>query len=117
MNKSDEVTRSTNGVVQLESQSELDAFVSEARLVLVEFYTDGCGICQSMEPVIGNLARELDISIGTVNPRDDPPLVDRFDVRSVPLFVLFDDGDPVARLADGFVGGDDLTNWIETHSE
>ena len=117
MNKSDEVTRSTNGVVQLESQSELDTFVSEARLVLVEFYTDGCGICQSMEPVIGNLARELDISIGTVNPRDDPPLVDRFDVRSVPLFVLFDDGDPVARLADGFVGGDDLTHWIETHSE
>lgn len=117
MNKSGGANRSTNGVVQLESQSELDTFVSETRLVVVEFYTDGCGICQSMEPVIGNLARELDISIGTVNPRDDPPLVDRFDVRSVPLFVLFDDGDPVARLADGFVSGDDLTNWIETHSE
>ena len=109
--------RTIHGVVQLESESGLDAFVSEASIALVEFYTDGCGICQSMEPVIGNLARELDIAVGTVNPRDDPLLVDRFDVRSVPLFVLFVDGDPVARLAEGFVSGDDLTDWIEEHTE
>lgn len=77
---------------------------------------DGCGICRSMEPVIGNRARELDISVGRVNPRDDPPLIDQFDVRSVPLFVLFVDGDPVARLADGFVAADDLTAWVEEHA-
>lgn len=117
MNNSERPDRETNGVVQLESESGLDAFVSEASVGLVEFYTDGCGICQSMEPVIANVARELDISVGTVNPRDDPPLVDRFDVRSVPLFVLFVDGDPVARLAEGFVSGDDLTDWVEEHAE
>lgn len=114
---SDAADQTTNGVVQLENESELDAFVSKGSVALVEFYTEGCGICQSMEPVIGNLAREIEISVGTVNPRDDPPLVDRFDVRSVPLFVLFDDGEPVARLADGFVSGDDLTDWIEEHTQ
>lgn len=105
-----------NGVTPLESEARLDAFVSETNVALVEFYTDSCGICQSMEPVISNLTRELDIPIGTVNPRDDPPLVDRFNVQSVPLFVLFVDGDPTARLADGFVSGDDLTAWIEKHA-
>jgi thioredoxin 1 len=40
--------------------------------------------------------------VATVNPRDDPPLVERFDVASVPLLVLFVDGEPVARRADGF---------------
>lgn len=110
-------SRRGNGVVHLETQPDLDAFVSGAELVLVEFYTDGCGICRSMEPVVGNLARELDVPIGTVNPRDDPPLVDRFDVRNVPLFVLFVDGVPVARLADGFVGGDELSAWIGRHAE
>ncbi|MGQ3329156.1 MULTISPECIES: thioredoxin family protein [Halorubrum] len=96
----------------LDDEDALDAFVADADAAVVEFYTDGCGICASMEPVLGNVARELDVAVATVNPRDDPPLVERFDVRSVPLFVLFVDGEPVARRADGFIPGDDLTAWI-----
>lgn len=102
--------------VRLKNGAELDAFLGGTEVALVEFYTEGCGICRSMEPVLGNLARELDVAVGLVNPRDDPPLVERFDVRSVPLFVLFVEGDPVARLAEGFVGGDDLAEWIEQHA-
>ena len=92
----------------------LEEFLSRFDVALVEFYTNGCGFCESMEPVLGNLARELDVAIGLINPRDDPPLVERFDVRGVPLFVLFIHGEPVARRAEGFIGGDDLTQWIET---
>ena len=104
--------------VSLADEDALDAFVDDAPVALVEFYTDGCGICASMEPVLGNVARgvETDLSVGLVNPRDDPPLVERFDVRSVPLFVLFADGEPVARRADGFVVGDDLAAWIDEHA-
>jgi thioredoxin-like negative regulator of GroEL len=51
-----------------------------------------------------------------VNPRDDPPLVERFEVRSVPLFVLFVDESPVARRADGFVSGDELESWVVEHT-
>ncbi|PAU79768.1 thiol reductase thioredoxin [Halorubrum salipaludis] len=96
----------------LADENALDAFVADRDAALVEFYTDGCGICASMEPVLGNVARELDLAAATVNPRDDPPLVERFDVRSVPLFVLFVDGEPVARRAEGFIPGDDLAAWI-----
>lgn len=99
--------------VRLSDEAELEAFLSESKTALVEFYTNGCGLCQSMEPVLGNLARELDVRIGLINPRDDPPLVERFEVRSVPLLVLFVDGEPVGRLADGFVSGDDLAGWID----
>jgi thioredoxin 1 len=102
---------------QLANEAELDAFRTEANVTLVEFYTNGCGICRSMEPVLGNVARALDIPVGLVNPRDDPPLVERFDVRSVPLFVLFVDGHPVARRADGFVPGDELTAWIREKAD
>jgi len=106
----------SNRPIQLSSEAALDALCADADRVLVEFYTDGCGICSSMEPVLGNLARQLDIAVAQVNPRDDPPLVERFDVRSVPLFVLFVDGDPVARLADGFVPGAELESWVREHS-
>ena len=99
--------------VHLTDEADLEAFVSETDVALIEFYTDGCGICQSMEPVLGNVARAIDVRVGVINPRDDPPLVERFDVRSVPLFVLFVDGEPVGRLAEGFVPGDELTAWID----
>jgi thioredoxin-like negative regulator of GroEL len=101
---------------RLADEDDLDAFISESDVALVEFYTEGCGICRSMEPVLGNLARELDAAVGLINPRDDPPLVERFDVRSVPLFVLFVDGSPVARLADGFISGDDLAAWVSENA-
>ena len=98
----------------LNDEAELDAFLGANRVALVELYTDGCGICASMEPVLGNVARATTAAVGLVNPRDDPPLVERFDVRSVPLLVLFVDGEPVARRAEGFVGTEDLVTWVET---
>ncbi|WP_096394697.1 co-chaperone YbbN [Halorubrum trapanicum] len=113
-----EAPAGANRPVSLSDEDDLDEFVADADVALVEFYTDGCGICASMEPVIGNVARgaDADLAVGTVNPRDDPPLVERFDVRSVPLFVLFVDGEPVARRAEGFIPGDELTAWVDEHA-
>jgi len=99
--------------VDLADADDLDAFVAEHDLALLEFYTDGCGICASMAPVLSNVAQASDAAVGLVNPRDDPPLVERFDVRSVPLLVLFVDGEPVARRAEGFVGAGELIEWID----
>lgn len=109
--------RRANGVAHPETQPELDAFVSETELALVAFSTDGWGIYRSMGSVLGNPARELEAPIGTANPRDCPPIIERFDVHSVPVFVLFVDGVPVARLADGFVGADEPSARIGRHTE
>ncbi|MFW5974208.1 MAG: thioredoxin family protein, partial [Natrialbaceae archaeon] len=46
--------------VSLADEAALDAFVADAPVALVEFYTDGCGICASMEPVLGNVARGVE---------------------------------------------------------
>ncbi|MFC5277641.1 thioredoxin family protein [Halorubrum rubrum] len=103
--------------ISLADEAALDDFLADTDAALVEFYTEGCGICASMEPVLGNVSRTVDVDVALVNPRDDPPLVERFDVRSVPLFVLFVDGEPVARRAEGFIPGDDLAAWVEEHVE
>lgn len=101
----------------LADEAALDAFRNSTAVALVQFYTNGCGLCQQQEPVLGLLAQELDIAVGRINPRDDPPLVERFDVQSVPLLVLFVDGEPVARRAEGFVPGDELTAWIREETD
>jgi len=96
--------------VDLAGSEALETLVETYPRVVVEFYTDGCGICASMEPIIGGLARS-DLVVGTINPRDDPPLIDEFDIASVPTFVLFVDGEPVDRLADGFVPSEELQDF------
>jgi thioredoxin-like negative regulator of GroEL len=101
--------------VLLDTEAELDALVADEPLVLVEFYTDGCGICQSMEPVLSGVAATSEAVVATVNPRDDPPLIERFTVRKVPLLVLFVDGEPVARYDEGFIGTDELSEWVAEH--
>jgi thiol-disulfide isomerase/thioredoxin len=99
--------------VELAGGAELADLVADAETVLVEFYTEGCGICASMEPVLGVVARATDAVVATVNPRDDPPLIAAYDVRSVPTFVLFRDGEVVGRLADGFQSAEELVAFVE----
>lgn len=110
MNEADTTNRPTH----LDDGDALDAFVADHDRALVEFYTEGCTLCQSMEPVLGSVARATDAAVGLLNPRTDLGLVERFDVRSVPLLVLFVDGEPVARLADGFVGAERVVEFVES---
>jgi len=99
--------------VTLGNEDDLDALTETYDTVLIEFYTEGCSVCASMEPILGIVARETDAVVARVNPRDDPPLVDRFDVRSVPLLVVFRDGVPAERVADGFQPAEDVIALIE----
>ncbi|MFB6072208.1 MAG: thioredoxin family protein [Halobacterium sp.] len=94
---------------------ELDAVLAEQDRVLVEFYTKGCSLCQAIEPVLGNVARETGVTVAMVNPGNDISLVDEWDVTSAPTLVLVEDGEEVARLADGFQGGDDIEAFLDEH--
>jgi thioredoxin-like negative regulator of GroEL len=75
--------------IRLGGAANLDAPIADRDVVLVECYADGRGICASMEPVLGNVARVTDATVALVNPRDDPALIDRFTIRSVPTLLLF----------------------------
>jgi len=94
----------------------VDAFVAANRLALVELYTSGCGICASMEPVLGIVAKASDAAVGLVNAGDDLDLAARFSVRSVPTLLLFEDGELIERWESGFVGADVLIEAIADRS-
>ena len=107
----DDATKPT----RLADGDDFDSFVADEDVALVEFYTNGCAKCQAMEPVLGNVARSTAVAIGMVNPGDDLELADRFAIQSVPTLVLFVDGEEVARLAEGFQGGDNVVGFLEEH--
>ena len=106
-------TDAPNRPVTVESEAELDDLVAANDLVLVDFYTKGCTLCQSIEPVLGNVARaHEELVVALCNPRDDIGLVDRFDIRSVPTLVLFENGERVGTLAKGFQGGAAIDEFV-----
>lgn len=103
--------------VQLANADELNAFVADHDLALVDFYTKGCTLCQAIEPVVGNVARATDAAVGMLNPRDDLDLVEEYDVRSVPTLLLFEDGELVGRLAEGFQETEAVVEFVESRGE
>ncbi|WP_332898051.1 MULTISPECIES: thioredoxin family protein [unclassified Haladaptatus] len=99
--------------VHLERAADLDALVAAHDLVLVDFYTKGCTLCQSIEPVLGTVHRAGDAVVALINPITDIQLVEQYNVRSVPTLLLFKDGEVVGRLAEGFQGAEQILEFID----
>ncbi|MFB6155915.1 MAG: thioredoxin family protein [Haloferacaceae archaeon] len=103
--------------VRLDDVSDYEDLVAEHDLVLLELFTSGCGICQSMEPVLGLVARVAPGAVAMVNAGLVPELATRFRVQSVPTLVVLREGDEVARLDDGFQSAETLVDLLESHAE
>ncbi|QLH82896.1 thioredoxin family protein [Halosimplex pelagicum] len=94
------------------SREELATLVASHDRVLVEFHTEGCGKCAAMEPVLSGVARSTEAVVATMNPRDDPELIDEYDVRSVPKLLLFVDGDLATTREDGVLSVEEVRAFV-----
>ncbi len=68
--------------------------------VLVDFWAEWCGPCRAVAPVLENLSKELagQVTIAKVDVDAAPKTAARFRIQSIPTFVLFQDGKPLAAL-------------------
>lgn len=76
-------------------QDEFNATVLEAsKPVFVDFYADWCGPCKQMAPVVAKLASQYDgrIQVFKVNIDKNPKLVAKYNIMSIPTFMIFKNG-------------------------
>lgn len=87
----DKVPELTNG--------EFNDFIKEGT-VLIDFFAEWCMPCVMMAPVIEELSDKFKekIKFGKVNVDDNPELAQKFNVVSIPNFVLFKDGEKVEQF-------------------
>ncbi len=66
--------------------------------VLVDFWASWCGPCQTMGPVVEELAEELsDMKVCKIDIDDAMELARKYRVMSIPAFLIFDGGEVVKR--------------------
>lgn len=62
--------------------------------VLVDFYTDWCGPCKMMAPILKQLKSMVgdEVTIVKVDAEKNPEAADKYRVRGVPTLILFQNG-------------------------
>lgn len=71
---------------------EQEVLQAEGR-ILVDFWADWCGPCRMLSPIIEEIADEHDdIKVCKVNVDDEPSIAQRYNVMSIPMVVMFENG-------------------------
>ncbi len=74
--------------------------LAKNKVMLVDFWAGWCAPCKLMAPVLNEVADELsgNSHVGKVNIEQFQSLAQKYQVRSIPTFILFKNGKEVNRF-------------------
>ena len=83
--------------------------------VLVDFWAEWCGPCKMIAPALEEISDELagKVTIAKMDIMENPEVPSQVGVQSIPLMVLYKNGEPVAQKL-GAAPKSQLKGWIES---
>jgi thioredoxin 1 len=83
--------------------------------VLVDFWADWCGPCKMIAPALEEISEELagKVTIAKMDIMESTDTPSKYGVQSIPLMVLFRNGEPVAQKL-GAAPKSQLKGWLES---
>ena len=83
------------------TDQNFDAEVVKAAVpVLVDFWAVWCGPCQMQNPILAEVAKELEgkVKVAKLNVDDNPATASKYQVMSIPTILLFKGGQVIKQM-------------------
>jgi thioredoxin 1 len=95
-------------MAQAVTESSFDEEVLKSdKPVLVDFWAEWCGPCHAVSPILDKIAEERadELKLVKVNIDENQGLAQRYGVMSIPMMVLFKNGEPAAQTVGAMPKG------------
>ncbi len=102
----------TTQVTDASFESEV---LQSASPVVVDFWAEWCGPCKMIAPALEEISEEMDgqVKITKLNIDENQDMAMKYGVRSIPMLILFKDGEPMATQIGAAPKGK-LSDWIKS---
>ncbi|HHX72738.1 MAG TPA: thioredoxin [Clostridiales bacterium] len=96
----------------------LENFDSEvlaaSETVLIDFWAEWCGPCRMINPILEEVAAEAgsNVKVCKINVDEQPELAEKFQVMSIPMLAVFQNG-KLVRSAVGLRPKSDILKMLE----
>ncbi|MBI3623260.1 thioredoxin [Candidatus Pacearchaeota archaeon] len=86
---------------------EFDAFIKKG-IVLVDFFAEWCMPCLMMEPIMTDLNDKFHgkIRFVKINIDNEREISHKYNIRSIPNFILFNDGEVLEQFIGAMSAGE-----------
>ncbi len=99
----------------LEKSETFDEVLNTDSLILVDFYADWCEPCKWLDKILDeiNVRADFPLVLLKINTDNHPDLTQQFHLKSVPVLMIFKNGNLVWQM-NGFLSLDELLNKIRS---
>lgn len=89
-------------MINLTNENFEKEVINSKKTILVDFWASWCGPCQMIAPIVEEISNEMSgkIEIGKLNVDEQPEIVIKYDVMSIPTLILFKEG----KMVDTIIG-------------
>ncbi|QFP78959.1 thioredoxin [Latilactobacillus graminis] len=91
-------------MVQVVTGKNIESFVQNQPLVILDFWADWCTPCRIMTPMITELHEQFgqQFGLGTVDVEDQAVLAEQYAIQSVPTLLIFKKGQATEKVTGAF---------------
>ncbi|MEI8143599.1 MAG: thioredoxin [Candidatus Berkelbacteria bacterium] len=101
----------------IEKMADFEAMIAAGKPTIVDFHATWCGPCKMMAPIFDKMSSEYKnadkFNFAKVDIDQGREIASKYDVMSVPTFIIFDKDGQISETLVGMRSPDDLSSKLD----